>query len=102
MIKFPENFYFGSAASATQTEGASNVDGKGKNIWDYWYETESFRFHNNIGPDVASTFYKNYVNDVKLLKETGHNSFRLSISWSRMFKNGFGDVNEKAVEFYNN
>lgn len=102
MIKFQENFYFGSAASATQTEGASNVDGKGKNIWDYWYESESFRFHNNIGPDTASTFYKNYVNDIKLLKETGHNSFRLSISWSRMFKDGFGDVNEKAIEFYNN
>lgn len=102
MIKFPENFYFGSAASATQTEGASNVDGKGKNIWDYWYETESFRFHNNIGPDVASTFYENYKEDIKLLKETGHNSFRLSISWSRMFKDGFGEVNEKAVQFYNN
>lgn len=102
MIKFPEKFYFGSAASATQTEGASNIDGKGKNIWDYWYETESFRFHNNVGPNEASTFYKNYKEDINLLKETGHNSFRLSISWSRMFENGFGKVNEKAIEFYNN
>ncbi|GAB6168321.1 6-phospho-beta-glucosidase GmuD [Clostridium carnis] len=102
MIKFPKEFYFGSAASATQTEGANYEDGKGKNIWDYWYETENFRFHNNIGPNNASTFYKNYKNDIGLLKETGHNSFRLSISWSRMFPKGFGEVNEKAVEFYNN
>lgn len=101
MIKFPDRFYFGSAASAIQTEGANYEDGKGQNIWDYWYETESFRFHNNIGPNNASTFYKNYKEDIALLKEVGHNSFRMSISWSRMFPNGFGEVNEKAVEFYN-
>ena len=34
MIKFPENFYFGSATSATQSEGSSQEGGKGKNIWD--------------------------------------------------------------------
>ena len=42
--KFPDGFWWGSAASATQTEGASNVDGKGKNIWDHWYELKPNRF----------------------------------------------------------
>lgn len=102
MIKFEDNFYFGSASSATQNEGAWNKDGKGKNIWDFWFETESFRFHNGVGPYKASTFYENYKEDIKLLKETGHNSFRFSISWSRMIPNGFGEINPKAVEFYNN
>ena len=102
MIKFKDNFYFGSASSATQSEGAWKEDGKGENIWDYWYETETFRFHNGVGPVNASTFYKNYKKDIQLLKETGHNSFRFSISWSRMFPNGFGEVNQKAIEFYNN
>ncbi|WP_300385457.1 glycoside hydrolase family 1 protein [Clostridium sp.] len=102
MIKFKDDFYFGSAASATQTEGANDIDGKGQNIWDYWYETEGFRFHNNIGPQDASTFYKNYKSDIALFKEIGHNSFRLSISWSRLFPKGHGKVNSKAVEFYNN
>ncbi|MGL4998765.1 MAG: glycoside hydrolase family 1 protein [Fusobacteriaceae bacterium] len=102
MIKFNDNFYFGSASSATQSEGAWNIDGKGQNIWDYWFETESFRFHNKIGPYEASTFYRNYKDDIKLLKETGHNSFRFSISWSRLLPNGFGEINPKAIEFYNN
>ena len=102
MIKFKDNFYFGSASSATQSEGAWNIDGKGQNIWDYWFETESFRFHNNIGPYETSTFYKNYKEDIKLLKETGHNSFRFSISWSRLLPNGFGEINSKAIDFYNN
>lgn len=102
MIKFKDNFYFGSASSATQSEGAWDEDGKGKNIWDYWFETESFRFHNGVGPQDTSTFYKNYKSDIQLLKETGHNSFRFSISWSRMFPKGYGEVNPKAIEFYNN
>ena len=42
--KFPENFWWGSATSGPQCEGASNIDGKGKSIWDYWYEKEPNRF----------------------------------------------------------
>ena len=100
MVKFPENFYFGSATSSTQSEGAHSIDGKGKDIWDLWYEEEPFKFHDEIGPENTSTFYKNYKSDIQLLKKTGHNSFRTSISWSRMFPEGYGEVNEKAVAFY--
>ena len=35
------------------------------------------------------------------MKKTGHNSFRVSISWARMFPNGgTGKVNPKAISFY--
>ena len=33
------------------------------------------------------------------MKEIGHNSFRLSISWSRLLPEGTGAVNEEAVSF---
>lgn len=102
MIKFPENFYFGSATSSTQSEGAHEETLKGKDIWDVWYEEEPYKFHNEIGPKNTSTFYKNYKEDILLLKKTGHNSFRTSISWSRMFPKGFGEINEDAVKFYRN
>lgn len=100
MIKFPEGFYFGSATSATQCEGSVEGDGKGKNIWDLWYEEEGYKFHGGIGPGTTSTFYTNYKEDIKLLKQTGHNSFRTSISWSRLFPEGFGEVNEQAAGYY--
>lgn len=100
MIKFPKGFYFGSATSATQSEGASLTDGKKRNIWDKWYDLEPYKFHNYIGPKDASKFYENYAEDIKYLKMTGHNSFRTSISWSRLFPDGFGKVNPKAVDFY--
>jgi len=100
--KFPDNFWWGSSASATQTEGAADVDGKGKNIWDYWYEVEPNRFFGGVGPENTSQFYTKYKEDIRLMKEIGHNSFRLSISWARLIPGGTGEVNEKAVAFYNN
>lgn len=100
--KFPEGFWWGSAASATQMEGAAKEDGKGLNIWDYWYEKEPNRFFDGVGPAVTSDFYHQYKEDIKLMKEIGHNSFRFSISWARLIPGGVGQVNQKAVEFYNN
>ncbi|MED3645815.1 glycoside hydrolase family 1 protein [Halalkalibacterium halodurans] len=100
--RFPEGFWWGSATSATQTEGAAHRDGKGKNIWDHWYEVEPSRFFQGVGPQDTSQFYERYKEDIQLMKEVGHNSFRFSISWSRLIPDGRGEVNPKGVEFYNN
>jgi len=99
--KFPENFWWGSAASATQIEGTKN-DKTGKNIWDYWYQTEPNRFFENVGPGVTSDFYNRYKEDIANMKKIGHNTFRMSISWSRLIPGGKGEVNNEAVNFYNN
>lgn len=100
--KFPKEFWWGAAASAPQTEGAADQDGKGKNIWDYWYEKEPNRFFNNVGPSVTSNFYHTYKEDIAIMKELKFNSYRTSIAWSRIIPGGKGRINEKAVEFYNN
>ncbi|KAK7817043.1 furostanol glycoside 26-o-beta-glucosidase [Quercus suber] len=44
------------------------------------------------------------IEDVHLVKKIGLDSFRFSISWSRLFPKGkvSGGVNPKAVTFYNN
>ncbi|MFL2071292.1 glycoside hydrolase family 1 protein [Marinilactibacillus psychrotolerans] len=97
--QFPENFWWGSAASATQTEGGENGT-KGKNIWDKWYESEPNRFFENIGPEVTSDFYNRFKEDIANMKKIHHNSFRLSISWARLIPGGRGDVNPEAVDFY--
>ncbi|MEC2331080.1 6-phospho-beta-glucosidase GmuD [Bacillus subtilis] len=100
--RFPKDFWWGSSASATQTEGAADRDGKGQNIWDYWFEKEPHRFFDHVGPTNTSQFYDNYKEDIRLMKELGHNSFRMSISWSRLIPNGTGEINDKAANFYNN
>ncbi|MCD8921169.1 glycoside hydrolase family 1 protein [Staphylococcus gallinarum] len=98
-ISFPKHFWWGSAASATQTEGTQSIDDQTN--WDYWYQQEPNRFFDQVGPDVASNFYYTYKDDIQLMKATGHNSFRLSISWTRLINQETGDVNEAAVDFYN-
>lgn len=100
MIKFPKDFYFGSAISAPQSEGNFENDGRGKDIWDEWFRIEPEKFFNQIGPDVTTSMYKYYKEDIQLLKKVGHNSFRTSISWSRLFPKGYGEINQTAVDYY--
>lgn len=98
-LTFPKGFFWGTASSGPQTEGRFEGDGKGENIWDYWYDKEPEKFFNHIGPDKASYNYQYYKEDVQLMKATGHNSFRTSIQWSRLIPEGVGAVNPKAVDF---
>ena len=98
--QFPEHFAWGSSTSGPQTEGRVAGDGKGNNLWDAWFDKESYRFHGQIGPAVTSTFYEHYREDIALLKQTGHTLFRTSIQWSRLFPEGTGAVNPSGVAFY--
>jgi len=100
--QFPHNFWWGSATSGPQSEGASTKDGKSANIWDLWFEQQPECFHNQVGPQDTSTFYENWKEDIALMKQIGHNSFRTSIQWSRLIPDGVGAINPKAVDFYNN
>ncbi|RZS11608.1 hypothetical protein BHM03_00042959 [Ensete ventricosum] len=52
--------------------------------------------------DVACDGYHKYKEDVKLMADTGLDSYRFSISWSRLIPNGRGAVNPKGLQFYNN
>ncbi|WP_076800379.1 glycoside hydrolase family 1 protein [Latilactobacillus curvatus] len=98
---FPKDFWWGSAASGPQTEGRIDGDGKGDNIWDYWYQQAPEKFFNQVGPARTSDVYQQFKSDIQLMKQTGHNSFRTSIQWSRLFPQGTGEINQQAVDFYN-
>lgn len=99
--RFPEGFWWGSAISGPQTEGRIKDDGKGDNIWDHWYREDPSLFFDQVGPEETSAVYSHYKEDIQLMKATGHNSMRTSIQWSRLFPEGRGDINTKAVAFYN-
>ncbi|MGP2543284.1 glycoside hydrolase family 1 protein [Yersinia sp. 2541 StPb PI] len=99
--QFPHDFWWGSASSAPQTEGESLSGGKSATVWDTWFDKQLGRFHQQIGPQQTSTFYQHWQQDIALLKQLNHNSFRTSISWARLIPNGRGEVNPQAVDFYN-
>ena len=92
----PENFMWGGAVTSFQSEGAWNEGGKGVSIVDTREIKEGFSDWK-----VAVDFYHKYKEDIALFKELGINTYRTSISWSRIFPEGEGDVNEEGIEFYN-
>ncbi|SQA98112.1 6-phospho-beta-glucosidase gmuD [Cedecea neteri] len=73
---------------------------KGENIWDYASHEFNSRFYNGVTADDTSTFYQRWREDIQLAKKIGLNSFRTSISWSRLIPDGDGEVNPQAVQFY--
>lgn len=99
MKNFPDNFLWGSAASAPQTEGYSLKEGKSATTWDKWFEMDPDMFYKEQGPENTSNVYELYKEDIQRMKDLGLNSYRTSISWSRLLPDG-KTLNEKAVAFY--
>jgi beta-glucosidase len=96
---FPEGFYWGVATSAYQIEGAWDEDGKGESIWDRFVHTPG-KVRNGDTGDVANDHYHRYKDDVALMRSIGATAYRFSISWPRVFPEGTGQPNAKALDFY--
>ena len=107
---FPEDFLWGGAISANQTEGAWNIGGKGESISDHitaGTKTSPRRFTEDIREDEiypsqeAIDFYHHYKEDIALLGELGIRCLRLSIAWSRIFPKGDEmEPNKEGIAFY--
>jgi 6-phospho-beta-glucosidase len=120
---FQEGFLWGGATAANQLEGAYNEGGKGLSIFDMVTFVPKDERKNEIEMDVRSIeeleallagkegdnfpkrrgidFYHRYKEDIALFAEMGFKTFRMSISWPRIFPNGDELVaNEEGLAFY--
>lgn len=97
---FGDDFFWGVSTAAYQIEGASNLDGKGLSIWDTFTKKKNKIFNNENG-DIACDFYHKFTQDIYLIYQLKIPHFRFSISWSRIFPEGVGIINEKGIDFYN-
>jgi len=121
--RFPEGFLWGGATAANQLEGAYNEGGKGLSIFDMVTFVPKEQRSNEIEMDVKSEaelerllaaddganfpkrrgidFYHRYEEDIALFAEMGFKTFRMSISWPRIFPNGDElEPNEEGLAFY--
>lgn len=98
-MNFSENFIFGTATSAAQVEGAASEDGRGKSIWDVFARTPG-NIADGSTPDTACNLYHTYEDDFELAERLNIQSYRFSFSWSRIFPEGKGSVNQKGLDFY--
>ncbi|XP_020259696.1 beta-glucosidase 18-like [Asparagus officinalis] len=100
--EFPQAFLFGTSTSAYQIEGAVSEGNKGLSNWDVFSHLPG-KIHDGSNGDVADDHYHRYLDDIELMHSLGVNSYRFSLSWSRILPRGrFGEVNPVGIEFYNN
>lgn len=111
-----KNFLWGGAIAANQCEGAYQEDGRGLSNTDMIPYGKN-RFLRFVGTEVPFTFskdeyypaldgidfYHRYKEDIALLAEMGFKTFRMSISWTRIFPKGDEDTpNEAGLMYYEN
>ncbi len=99
--QFGKEFYWGVATSAYQIEGGTDTDGRGESVWDH-FTLRKGKINDSADGKTAIDFYKNYKNDLRLLKSLNFSNFRLSISWSRILPDGTGKINQQGIDYYNN
>ena len=99
-MSLDKNFIWGVACSAYQIEGAENEGGRGESVWDSKFTKG--KTLGDMNGKIACDHYHRYKEDVALLKDLGIKNYRFSVSWSRIFPDGTGDINPQGVEFYKN
>jgi beta-glucosidase len=83
ILKFPKDFFWGTATSAYQVEGGiENCD------WSKFYSAGK-----------ACDHYHLYEKDFDLLKKLNQNAYRFSLEWSRIEPKE-GKFNQKEIEHY--
>ncbi|KAI8509996.1 hypothetical protein Bbelb_124240 [Branchiostoma belcheri] len=111
----PDGYFWATATASYQTpqleailttnstflpiEGAWNRNGKGESMWDHYAHM--------LGAyegDEACKSYDYYARDVEMHEEMGLNSYRFSISWTRILPDGTvaGGINQDGIDYYNN
>jgi len=98
-LKFPKDFVWGVAASAYQTEGGDTTCD-----WYRWERSTKKDGSPRIdGGQVCGNSADNwhlYRQDIALAAQTGINSFRISLSWSRIQPVGPDSFDEAALQHY--
>ena len=98
MNTHPIPFLWGVATSSYQIEGAWDEEGRGPSIWDD-FSRQLVKTRGATG-DFAGDHYHRWREDVALMRELGVKAYRFSISWSRIFPEGTGSLNEAGARFY--
>ena len=96
---FPQDFAWGAATASYQVEGAVKEDGRGESIWDHFCRQPG-KIEDGSTGEIACDSYHRYQEDVALMKRMGLKAYRFSIAWPRVFPKGYGEVNEKGLDYY--
>lgn len=93
-MKISDDLIFGVGMSSFQIEG----DGKSRNsLWDQFCKQGNIK--DGTTAVNACKFLENYESDIALMKELNVQSYRMSLSWARLFPSP-NEINKDAVLKY--
>lgn len=98
-MRFPEGFVWGAATAAYQIEGSPVADGAAPSTWHRFAHAPGNIAGGDTG-DVACDHYRRWRGDIALMRELGLQSYRFSVSWSRVLPDGRGRANQAGLDFY--
>ena len=98
-MAFREDFVWGAASSAYQTEGYPAADGGGESVWDAFCRIPGAIANGDDGA-IACDGYHRFEEDIGLLASLGLRAYRFSTSWARIDPNGDGHWNEAGLRYY--
>ncbi len=109
-MKFSKDFLWGGATSAIQAEGGYDKGGRGMSNFDHvtaGSHKVPREFHLNIDEDKyypshnGINMYEHYLEDIAMFADMGFKTYRMSVSWSRIFPRGDeSEPNKEGLEFY--
>jgi beta-glucosidase len=88
VLKFPDQFLWGTATSPTQIEGHIN------NEW------TDFVARDGRNCRIACDSYHRYAEDIEWMRQIGVNAYRLGIEWSRLQSRPRAALNEAGLSRY--
>lgn len=95
------NFMWGGAVSNVQAEGSTTAGGKGENVYDALVVVPEEGQTSEGDVDVASNHYRQWREDIALMKEMDFKAYRFSIVWSRIHPTGEeGEPNAEGLAYY--
>ena len=98
-LQFPDGFRWGAATASYQIEGGVRAGGRGPSVWDEFSHTPGKVANGHTG-DVACDHYHRVADDVAMMADLGLQSYRFSISWSRVIPEGRGKPNADGIAWY--
>ncbi|MEO1771917.1 6-phospho-beta-glucosidase [Candidatus Enterococcus ferrettii] len=113
-MALPDNFLWGGATAANQTEGGALAGGRGlanidmmpcgpdrKKVAAGTMEMLEWQKNYYYPAKEAIDMYNHYMEDIQLFAEMGFKVYRMSLSWSRIFPDGDDEQpNEEGLAFY--
>jgi len=88
LLKFPQDFLWGTATSTTQIEG---------HIQNEWTD---FTAQDGKNCRIACDNYHRYAEDIDWMSELGVNAYRFGIEWSRLQSAPFSSLNQSELGRY--